>query len=60
MNDLVKNNIKNYINPLKKRKIKIGFLDEFGAGITGKDKIIKNLISTCEEGIDYSKIYVTS
>lgn len=32
------------------------FLGEFGEGKTDKDEIIKKLISTCEEGIDYSKI----
>ena len=29
-------------------------LDEFGDGKTQDDEIIKNLITTCEEGIDYS------
>ena len=32
------------------------FLDKFGAGKTEEDEIIKNLISTCEEGIDYTKV----
>ncbi len=40
----------------KERKIEISFLDEFGEGKTSEDKIIQNLIFTCEEGIDYKKL----
>jgi len=31
------------------------FLDKNGEGITSEDELIKKLISTCEEGLDYSK-----
>ncbi|MEA2092073.1 MAG: hypothetical protein U9O83_06900 [Campylobacterota bacterium] len=40
----------------KEKKIEIKFLDEFGEGKTYKDKIVQNLIFTCEEGIDYTKL----
>ena len=32
------------------------FLDKDGAGKTSEDEIIKKLISTCEEGVDYTKV----
>ena len=40
----------------KGNNIRPAFLDKFGAGKTEEDEIIKNLISTCEEGIDYTKV----
>ena len=40
----------------KKKKIEIGFLDKDGAGITGEDELLEKLISTDEEGKDFSKI----
>ena len=40
----------------KEKKIEISFLDEFGDGKTSEDKIVQNLIFTCEEGIDYTKL----
>jgi len=42
----------------KEKKIKIKFLDEHGDGKTSEDKIIKNLTFTCEEGVDYTKLYL--
>ena len=39
-----------------KKIFKPSFLDEYGAGKTEEDEIIKKLISTCEEGIDYTKV----
>ena len=58
MNDLFIENILTYaeINTQKEKKIQISFLDEFGEGKTEEDEIIKNLIFTCEEGIDYRKV----
>nr|WP_321266878.1 hypothetical protein [uncultured Sulfurimonas sp.] len=55
MNDLYIENLLSYeeINTQKEQKIEIGFLDEFGEGKTGEDKIINNLVFTCEEGFDY-------
>ena len=32
------------------------FLDKNGAGKNSEDELIKKLISTCEEGIDYTKV----
>ena len=58
MNDLFIENLLNYgnITDKKDKKIELGFLDEFGEGKTGEDKIVQNLIFTCEEGIDYRKM----
>jgi len=58
MNDLTIEYLLNYgeITAQKDKKIEIKFLDEFGEGKTNEDEIIKNLIFTCEEGIDYTKI----
>ncbi|WP_373035553.1 hypothetical protein [Sulfurimonas sp.] len=58
MNDLYIENLLSYeeIDTQKERKIELSFLDEFGEGKTGEDEIIKNLIFTCEEGIDYRKV----
>jgi len=39
-----------------KQKQTVSFLDENGVGITSEDELIKKLISTCEEGIDYTKV----
>jgi len=36
------------------------FLEELGEGKTQADEIVKNLIFTCEEGIDYSYLDVTT
>jgi hypothetical protein len=33
---------------------KLQFLDEFGDENMKKDETLKNLIFTCEEGVDYS------
>ena len=44
------------ISAQKEKKIELDFLDEFGEGKTSEDKIIQNLIFTCEEGIDYRKL----
>jgi len=35
------------------------FLDEFGEGFTQIDELIKKLICTCEEGVDYSFLDTT-
>jgi len=58
MNDLLlkillkkTNTIQNY-----KQIKKPSFLNENGAGITSEDELMKKLISTCEEGIDYTKV----
>ena len=58
MNDLYIENLLSYeeIETQKEKKIKISFLDEFGEGKTGEDKIIQNLIFTCEEGFDYRNL----
>jgi len=32
------------------------FLNKNGAGKNSEDELIKKLISTCEEGIDYTRI----
>ncbi|MBL0708735.1 MAG: hypothetical protein JJW00_06805 [Sulfurimonas sp.] len=58
MNDLTIEYILKYgeVSTQKDTKIKMQFLDEFGEGKTDKDEIVKNLIFTCEEGIDYTKI----
>jgi len=40
----------------KEKKIEISFLDKYGAGITAEDNLISKLISTDEEGNDYSKM----
>ena len=56
MNDLLIEIITNFENTTTKKepKIELEFLDEFGEGKTEKDEIVKNLIFTCEEGIEYS------
>lgn len=59
MYNLEQHNIKNYTKP-KKNKYKNSFLNENGAGLTCNDKLTKKLISTCEEGIDYSRLNSTS
>ena len=59
MYELLKHNIKNYSKPIK-NKYKNSFLDENGAGFTCRDELIKKLISTCEEGIDYTRLNITS
>jgi len=58
MNDLLIEHLLTYgeTSTKKEKKIEISFLDEFGEGKTGEDEIVKNLIFTCEEGIDYSKL----
>jgi hypothetical protein len=43
-----------------KNKYKNSFLNENGAGLTCSDKLAGKLISTCEEGLDYSRFYTTS
>ena len=58
MYDLLKHNIKNHIKPMK-NKYKNNFLNENGAGLTCDDKLTKKLISTCEEGVDYSRLEST-
>lgn len=40
----------------KNKKIKIGFLDKQGAGVTEEDELSKKLIFTDEEGRDFSKV----
>ena len=55
MYQVTKHNIKNYSKPMK-NKYKNSFLNEFGAGLTCSDKLVEKLVSTCEEGIDYSKL----
>lgn len=49
----IQNNINNNENKEEEKKRQPSFLTEFGEGKTEDDEIIKNLISTCEEGIDY-------
>jgi len=39
-----------------KQRKKPSFLTENGAGITSEDELMKKLISTCEEGVDYTKV----
>ena len=58
MNDLAIEYLLTYgeITAQKERKIEIDFLDEFGDGKTSEDKIVQNLIFTCEEGIDYKEL----
>jgi len=58
MNDLFLKDILKSTNMKQdyKQKQKTSFLDEYGAGITSEDELIKKLISTCEEGIDYTKV----
>ncbi|WP_324171586.1 hypothetical protein [Sulfurimonas sp.] len=58
MNDLTIEYLLNYgeITAQKDKKIEMQFLDEFGEGKTNEDEIIQNLIFTCEEGVDYTKI----
>lgn len=58
MNDLYIEHLLSYedIDTQKEKKIQLSFLDEFGEGLTNKDEIIRNLIFTCEEGIDYTKV----
>lgn len=55
MNDLLLEYIlKNIeIDNQKEEKIKLNFLDEFGAGITKDDELTKKLICLDEEGIEY-------
>ena len=36
------------------------FLEEFGDGKTQEDEIVQNLTTTCEEGIDYTFLDVTT
>jgi len=57
MNDLILKYILKDTNPTQdyKQKQKTSFLDVNGAGLTNEDELMKKLISTCEEGIDYSK-----
>ncbi|MEA3330843.1 MAG: hypothetical protein U9Q29_04015 [Campylobacterota bacterium] len=40
----------------KERFIELEFLSEFGEGKTEEDEIVKKLIFTCEEGVDYSEV----
>ncbi|WP_321779355.1 hypothetical protein [Sulfurimonas sp.] len=58
MNDLTIEYLLNYgeITAQKDKKIEMQFLDEFGEGKTNEDEIVQNLIFTCEEGVDYTKI----
>ena len=58
MNDLlIKYLLKDTNNMIEnKQKHKPSFLDENGAGKTRDDELMKKLISTCEEGIDYTKV----
>ena len=58
MNDLYIEYLLKYGNSIapKEKKIEIDFLDEFGDGKTSEDKIVQNLIFTCEEGVDYTKL----
>jgi len=58
MNDYFLENILKQINNDTKYKPtnKPSFLDENGAGKTQEDELVKKLISTCEEGIDYTKM----
>lgn len=58
MNDLFIKNLLSYedIRTPSECKIEIGFLDEYGEGKTEDDKIVQNLIFTCEEGTDYSNL----
>lgn len=55
MNDLLLEYIlKNLeLDTQKERKIELDFLDEYGDGKTSDDEIIKKLIFTCEEGLEY-------
>ena len=45
------NTIQNY-----KQTNKPSFLNKNGVGITSEDELTKKLISTCEEGVDYTKV----
>lgn len=56
MNDLFIQNLLSHEETSQERKIEIGFLDEYGEGKTAEDKIVQNLIFTCEERVDYSKL----
>ncbi|WP_373004871.1 hypothetical protein [Sulfurimonas sp.] len=40
----------------EEQKIEISFLNEFGDGKTDEDKIVQDLVFTCEEGINYRKL----
>lgn len=57
MNDLMIQLLTNFQDATteKEPKLKLDFLDEFGDGKTENDEIVKNLIFTCEEGLDYTK-----
>ena len=58
MNDLFLKYLfeKNHNTLEDKRTYHPTFLDKDGAGKTSEDELIKKLISTCEEGIDYTKV----
>lgn len=55
MYNLLKHNIKNHIKPMK-NKYKNSFLNDNSAVFTCTNKLMKKLIVTCEEGIEYSKV----
>ena len=58
MNDITIEYLLTYgeITTQKEKKIVLPLFNEFGEGKTSEDKIVQNLISTCEEGVDYSKV----
>ena len=58
MNDLFLKYILNTTHTKQdyKQKHKPSFLNENGVGITSEDELMKKLISTCEEGVDYTKV----
>jgi len=58
MNDLLLKYILKKTNMKQdyKQKNKPGFLNENGEGVTSEDELMKKLISTCEEGVDYTKV----
>jgi hypothetical protein len=58
MNDLFIKQILKDTNTMPDYKVKQkpSFLDENGAGKTENDELIKKLIVTCEEGIDYTRV----
>jgi len=55
MNDFLLKYILKKINigNKKDKKIRLSFLDEFGAGITKDDELTKKLICLDEEGLEY-------
>jgi len=58
MNDLLLKYILKKTNMKQdyKQKNKPSFLNENGEGITSENELMKKLISTCEEGVDYTKV----